>query len=65
MTIIRLGQHCESLDNIIQGLENGSRSLSPLETAQLLRQLSEALEAQRYTVTDTTARWGQVNAVSN
>lgn len=64
MTIVRLNQHCESLDRIIEGLENGSRTLSPAETAQLLRQLTEALEATRTVVTDTVPRWKEVNAIS-
>lgn len=44
MTIIRLDQHCETIESLIEGLENGSRHLSPLQIAQALRELNEALK---------------------
>lgn len=45
MTIIRTsGHHAESLESLITGLEDGSRSLSQLEMAHLLKELNAALE---------------------
>jgi hypothetical protein len=45
MTIIRTsGHHAESLEKLISGLEDGSRSLSQLEMAHILKELSDAIE---------------------
>ncbi len=46
MTIIRtVGYHAESLETLISGLEDGSRSLSQLEMAHLLKELNATLES--------------------
>lgn len=42
--IIRLDQHAETLEHLISGLENGSRVLTPLATAQLLKTLYQAIQ---------------------
>lgn len=44
MTVIRLDHHCESVENIIKGLEDGSRTLSSMQTIHLLRELSETVD---------------------
>jgi hypothetical protein len=43
--IIRINKQAEPLEVLIAGLEDGTRSISMLEAARLLRQLSEALNA--------------------
>lgn len=45
MIVIRLDNHCESVENIIKGLEEGSRTLSAMQTIHLLRELSETLDS--------------------
>jgi hypothetical protein len=42
--IIRLDQHAETLEHLISGLEDGSRTLSSLATAQLLKSLNQAIK---------------------
>ena len=49
MTIIRYENHAENVSDLIIGLENGSRLLSALEAAHIIRTLWEALEASLYT----------------
>ena len=47
MCLIRIDQHVEPISSLIQGLENGTRTLTSLQTAMLLREMNEALEALR------------------
>lgn len=47
MTIVRVGQRAEPIETIVQGLLDGSRTLSPVETANILAVMNEALETLR------------------
>jgi hypothetical protein len=45
MCLVRLDNHVESVNQIIAGLEAGTRTLTSLQVAMLLRELDEALQA--------------------
>lgn len=42
--IIRLNNHAEPIEKLITDLENGSRELSPAQTACILRQMHDAIK---------------------
>lgn len=49
MCLVRIDNHVESVAQIVAGLEDGSRTLTSMQAAALLRELDEALQESRLT----------------